>query len=352
MPTLMTFARRMALLWILIGAFQPVSVFGGEGEAAVKPAVKYDTSQFTPKFLYPGGEVVISVEWLTQPEERVMALTFDDGPDERDLELTEFLKKQDIPATFFYIGSKVKLFPEVVKKVHADHFEIGYHSYRHQRLRWLSHANLAEDFRQGKEALTSLGVSTVLFRPPYGDFTEQMVRTAKDQGMETVLWTIDSRDWTGLSAETMAKNVTRQFHPGAVLLFHSQHPVTMRALPAILAAARKENYRFVSLGDWRRVVLGANCRMAGQGCSGAQTVASTTPTQTHAKNKKPPATVKPAASAPVKEETLPVRETPPEEVQADESEPSDVVVHEEGGGVPVLSRVVEPVITPISVVTE
>ncbi|MBF0180904.1 MAG: polysaccharide deacetylase family protein [Magnetococcales bacterium] len=299
------FARRMAGLVILFCCLLPLSpVHGKTGDTGTAPA-KYDTPSFTPHFLYPGGEVVLSVDALNLPEERVMAITFDDGPDEKDLEISALMRKHDIPATFFYIGNKIKAHPEVVKTVHANQHAIGYHSFRHQRLSGFSSAGLAEEMRQGKEALSALGVQPALFRPPYGDFNERVVHAAKDQGMETVLWTIDSRDWTGVSPANMAKNVIRQFHPGAVLLFHSQHAATLQALPTILEAAARENFRFVSLGDWRQIVLAANCRASGKGsCPSAPVVAAAQPAP---KEKSPPPPA-PATPEPPRETTatLPV----------------------------------------------
>ncbi|MBF0191455.1 MAG: polysaccharide deacetylase family protein [Magnetococcales bacterium] len=354
---------------ILIGCCQAGSMAHAGTDESAKPTVKYDTSQFTPRFLYPGGEVVMSVDWLTQPEERIMALTFDDGPDEQDLALSELLKQHDIPATFFYVGSKVKLFPEVVRKIHASQYEIGYHSFRHQRVKWFSQANLLEDFRQGKEALNNLGVPVHFFRPPYGDFNEHLVRTAKENGMETVLWTIDSRDWTGIGADTMAKNVIRYFHPGAVLLFHSQHPVTLRAMPQVLEAAEREGYRFVSLGDWRRVVLAANCRVeGGTSCPSAPTFAARSPAKSairpvsarsSATSATPPVSTAPAT--PSDTETAATRAEPSaresgsDDAGAMESDDTDSLASGEGSESALISSVVEsvvPVLTPISIVQE
>ncbi|MBF0271249.1 MAG: polysaccharide deacetylase family protein [Magnetococcales bacterium] len=358
-------SRWIAVTAILIGCCHAGSLAHAKTEESGKPAVKYDTSQFTPRFLYPGGEVVLTVDALTQPEERVMTLTFDDGPDEQDLALSELLKQHETPATFFYVGSKVKLLPEVVRKIHASQYEIGYHSFRHQRVKWFSQASLLEDFRQGKEALNSLGVPVNFFRPPYGDFNEHLVRTAKEQGMETVLWSIDSRDWTGISAETMAKNVIRHFHPGAVLLFHSQHPVTLRAMPLVLEAAEREGYRFVSLGDWRRVVLAANCRVEkGTSCPSAPTFASRAPTRSTAKPSASHSSESPAAKPPAKgTEATPV-EVPAQEggsedgMRPAEAESADSLTTRdgsEGNESPIISSVVEsvvPVLTPISIVRE
>ncbi|MEO5333515.1 MAG: polysaccharide deacetylase family protein [Magnetococcus sp. YQC-5] len=232
-----------------------------------KQVAKYNVTPFSSHYLYPGGEVVMSMDSL--PEERIMALTFDDGPDDRDLEIAALLKQHDIPAAFFYIGNKVRARPEIVKEIRAGQYEIGYHSYRHQKMNWSGTSGLLDDFRKGHSVMQSLGVPLTWFRPPYGDFNSNVVRVAKQQGMETVLWTIDSRDWTGVSASTMAQRVIRQFHPGAILLFHSTHDNTLKALPEIIAAAKKENFRFVSLWDWRHTIQLANCRISGRACPSA-----------------------------------------------------------------------------------
>lgn len=232
-----------------------------------KQVAKYNLIPFSSHYLYPGGEVVMSMNSL--PEERIMALTFDDGPDDRDLEIAALLKQHDIPAAFFYIGNKIQARPEIVKEIRAGQYEIGYHSYRHQKMNWSGTSGLLEDFRKGQAVMQNLGVPVTWFRPPYGDFNSNVVRVAKQQGMETILWTIDSRDWTGVSASTMAQRVIRQFHPGAILLFHSTHDNTLKALPEIIDAAKKENFRFVSLWNWRRTIQLANCRTSGQACPSA-----------------------------------------------------------------------------------
>ncbi|MBF0182825.1 MAG: polysaccharide deacetylase family protein [Magnetococcales bacterium] len=252
--------------WLLL-ALWPTGVSAVEGPSAESRHVaKAGAMPFNPRYLYPSSAEQFSMDWLTLPEERIMALTFDDGPDERDLAIASLLDRQDIPAAFFYIGNKIKAMPHIVKEMSATRHELGYHSYRHQQLSWLSAKSLTADFRQGKEVFGQLGLSFTWFRPPYGDFNRRVVQEAKDQGMETILWTIDSRDWAGVPAQVMARNVIRRFHPGAVILFHSTHANTLRALPEILQAAVRERYRFVSLAEWRRTVQMAACRVQGRGC--------------------------------------------------------------------------------------
>ena len=215
---------------------------------------------FKTHHLYPGGAVVLEMDWLSRPEERVLLLTFDDGPNKLDLEIAALLKKQAIPALFFYVGRKVRAMPKIVEAVRAAYHEIGYHSRRHTMLSHLSQAQLTEDFALGTALLHYFGVPVRWFRPPYGDFNNRVVQTAQSFGMDTLLWSVDSRDWTGASVPTIVKNVTQQLHPGAVLLFHSTHATTLQALPAVLQAAKRAKYRFVSAQAWRRIVQVAQCR--------------------------------------------------------------------------------------------
>ncbi|MEO5340674.1 MAG: polysaccharide deacetylase family protein [Magnetococcus sp. MYC-9] len=230
---------------------------------------RHGAMPFYDRYLYPGGGVAMSLKTLSLPEERIMVLTFDDGPDSRDLAITALLAKQEIPATFFYVGSKVRAMSEIVQEVMAGQHEIGFHSLRHQRLSWFAQSSLDEEFRQGRQIMDGLGITLTWFRPPYGDFNDRVVRSARQQGMETLLWTIDSRDWAGGSAKTIAERVIRRFHPGAVLLFHSTRTASLQALPEVLKAAEKEHYRFVTLAEWRRTIQAAHCRLHKDSCAAA-----------------------------------------------------------------------------------
>ncbi|WP_193771141.1 polysaccharide deacetylase family protein [Candidatus Magnetaquicoccus inordinatus] len=256
----------LSWLWMLLTllAVNAQAVEGPSPES--RHVAKAGAMPFNPRYLYPSSKESFAMDWLTLPEERIMALTFDDGPDERDLAIAALLDSQEIPATFFYIGNKIKVSPHIVKEMAGKKHELGYHSYRHQQMSWLSAKSLTADFRQGKEVLEKLGLQVTWFRPPYGDFNYRVVQEAKDQGMETVLWTIDSRDWAGIPSAIMARNVIRRFHPGAVILFHSTHANTLRALPEILQAATRERYRFVTLAEWRRTIQTASCRVKKSHC--------------------------------------------------------------------------------------
>ncbi|MBF0399492.1 MAG: polysaccharide deacetylase family protein [Magnetococcales bacterium] len=214
---------------------------------------------FKTRYLYPGSGLAMEPDCLSRPEQRILALTFDDGPDKRDLAIGAVLEPRAIPATFFYVGERARAMPAIVEQMRAKGYEIAYHAYRHHLLSGFSRARLTTDFQQGVQLMQSLGITLQWFRPPYGDFNDTVVQTAQAHGMGTLLWTIDSRDWAGDSATTVAGNVVRRFHPGAILLFHSSRAASLRALPTILQAADKAHYRFVSLAEWQQVIQAAHC---------------------------------------------------------------------------------------------
>ncbi|MEO5326761.1 MAG: polysaccharide deacetylase family protein [Magnetococcus sp. THC-1_WYH] len=227
---------------------------------------KYAGEPSRASYLSPGGEVSLSRDLLSLPEERIMAFTFDDGPVERDLEIASLLRKHDASATFFFIGKLMERSPDVVKKVLEEKHEVGYHSYRHQKLSWVSQTDLKEDFRLGKACMTRLGVPVAWFRPPYGLFDTKVIKTAKESGMKTILWTVDPRDWTGIGPDVISKRVINLFHPGAVLLFHSNHAATLQALPEIIRRAKADGYRLVTLTEWQNTIYTVHCRLKNRFC--------------------------------------------------------------------------------------
>lgn len=217
---------------------------------------------YQTRYLYPGGDLSLSAHCLSRTEERMMVLTFDDGPHKRDLAISALLKERRIPATFFYVGERARTMPEIVQKMVAEHHEIGYHADRHQEMSLLSHTRLEKGFLLGVDWIKHAGAPIHWFRPPYGDFNDTVVQTAQTHGLQTILWTIDSKDWSGIDTSTVTKRVIQQFHPGAIILFHSTRAASLDALPAILEAADKARYRFVSLDMWRQINQAAQCNQS------------------------------------------------------------------------------------------
>jgi peptidoglycan/xylan/chitin deacetylase (PgdA/CDA1 family) len=224
-------------------------------------------SRVDAHFLYPGGSMVLSVNRLSQPDERIVALSFDDGPTGTDHALASVLREHGVPASFFYVGDKIAGRGQIVKAMVAEGHEVGLHGYHHVIMSRLSDDAQMDAMRSGLSALSSIGVVPRWFRPPYGSFNESTVQSARKFGMETVLWSVDTRDWTGVSAATIAQRVLGQIHAGGVVLMHSNKPQTVAALPQIITTARAQGYRFVTLSEWQKVIVAANCRADGNSCA-------------------------------------------------------------------------------------
>lgn len=158
-----------------------------------------------------------------QTTEPYMSLSFDcayvDTPTDEILALLEEL---NIKATFFMTGEFVLTFPESAKKIRDAGHEIGCHSLSHPHLLDYALNMRVKQVRRNVEIIQdTLGVNPRLFRPPFGEFDSTVTATARAEGMEICLWSIDSKDWDwNYKAKDVVKRVTKNVGPGTIILFH------------------------------------------------------------------------------------------------------------------------------------
>ena len=184
---------------------------------------------------------------------KVVALTFDDGPDRRVTpQVLKILAKYKVPASFFLVGSYVKKYPEVVKQVlEAGHLVLN-HSATHQSYLKKSKDWLKQDLLSTEEAIYKvIGKRPAMFRPPYGDIDAQMIEVIKDNDYKHIIWSYDTLDWTGASVDTIAQGLIQQVRPGEIVLMHSRSGVenTVKALPTIIQKLRAQGYQLVKLDE-------------------------------------------------------------------------------------------------------
>ncbi|GHG07540.1 polysaccharide deacetylase [Amycolatopsis bullii] len=171
-----------------------------------------------------------------------VALTFDDGPyPETTPALLAALG--GTRATFFLWGEHAEAHPALVRAIAAAGHEIGNHTWTHPRLTTLDRPARDEEVRRTQDLLAELtGTRPVLFRPPYGDTGPAVAETVAAQGLTEVLWTVDTRDWAGCSADEIVA-AAGQAQPGGVVLMHEGRPATLDAVPRILAALTERGLR-------------------------------------------------------------------------------------------------------------
>ena len=155
-------------------------------------------------------------------DERVIGLTYDDGPDpEQTPGVLDALAAAGARATFFVLADRAAAHPELIRRIAADGHEIGLHGEDHTRLTTLPVREALRRIRRGKRRLEDLtGQLVKLFRPAYGAQTVTQAIGTRASGLEIVLWTAWARDWEEASAAEVAARSFLALHTGGFLLLH------------------------------------------------------------------------------------------------------------------------------------
>ncbi|WP_145674430.1 polysaccharide deacetylase family protein [Azospirillum brasilense] len=179
------------------------------------------------------------------------ALTFDDGPHRVvTRQILDVLNREKIPATYFPVASVAENQGEVIRDFIAAGHEIGNHSLTHADLRAMDPEAQRHEIAEANRILRGFGANPVLFRPPYGRYTPDLLTIAREESMSPVLWTVDTRDWQVRDPDRIVQHVKTEAGTGSVLLLHSTYPSTLNALPRVIAAMRAKGCEFVTLSEW------------------------------------------------------------------------------------------------------
>ncbi|MEO6629900.1 MAG: polysaccharide deacetylase family protein, partial [Aquihabitans sp.] len=224
-------------------------VFGAA--ATTQPAACAPRLRWIP----PGGSIVRDLRPLANWGPKLVALTFDDGPDPRwTPQILSVLAKHDVKATFFVVGFQVRAHPELVRQEVAAGHHVATHTVDHTNLLTLGAAAQQRqivDSRRQIEAIAGAG-SVRCFRPPYGNHNATTDRIAREQGLATILWSRDGRDWARPGVDTIvAGNLSTRYDGGrAVILLHdsgTDRTQTVAALDRLIPTLKAQGYRFVQI---------------------------------------------------------------------------------------------------------
>ncbi len=183
--------------------------------------------------------------------EKVIALTFDDGPKPGMTEaLLDFLVREKIPSTFFVIGKHVDAAPQLARKIADAGMELANHSYTHRNLTRLSTADLEGELAKTQAAiLRATGKTPLWMRPPGGNWNEGVAQTVRQWGMTPCFWTVDVYGSEVLGTRQVAEQTLAQVKPGSIVLMHNGKMSTLQALPGIVRELKRQGYRFVTISD-------------------------------------------------------------------------------------------------------
>jgi peptidoglycan/xylan/chitin deacetylase (PgdA/CDA1 family) len=193
-------------------------------------------------------------EPVTPCSRGLVALTFDDGPSATVTpRLVRVLRRLQVPATFFLVGTRITTAPEAARLVEHAGFVIGNHTWAHTDLTTQSADEIRAALRATRKAMRHAGLTpTWLMRPPYGALDDAARRVVEGAGYTPVLWTIDSRDWTGLTPAQITARVLDGVRRRAtnIVLQHdgvTNSPATVKAVPAEVAELRRRGFCFAAL---------------------------------------------------------------------------------------------------------
>jgi peptidoglycan/xylan/chitin deacetylase (PgdA/CDA1 family) len=190
---------------------------------------------------------------------RRVALTFDDGPDPRTTrEILAVLERYGARASFFVIGNKVALFPEVAREIHAAGHVLGVHGHVHAWLHALGTPSaVAKDIERARDAvMAAAGVRPRWFRPPLGIVSPRTAAGARRAGVEIVLWSVKARDgWRSTEPSRALERLLAGVEDGAILLLHDAAeggdfvPASVALLPRLLEELARRGYSAVGLDE-------------------------------------------------------------------------------------------------------
>ena len=180
-------------------------------------------------------------------DDKVVALTFDDGPSKYTEKILNVLKKYNACGTFFLIGNKVDFYGDTLSRILKEGSEIGNHSYNHKLLTRLSKEEFQEELNKTQEAIKKVtGFTPALFRPTYGGYTNTL-KSYTD--LKFVLWDVDSRDWQVKTKDKILKNVLPNVKSGSIVLMHDNHEYALNALDDIISNLKNQGYKFVTVSE-------------------------------------------------------------------------------------------------------
>ncbi len=181
--------------------------------------------------------------------DKLIAITFDDGPGPYTDQLLDGLAKRKVPATFFLLGSNVKKYPSVVKRTYREGHQIANHSWDHPNFNNLSQSEVLNQITKTENAIDSAvgtDVGKLMVRPPYGNITSAQKSAV---GRKLIHWSVDPLDWQYRNATTVKNNIVGSAREGSIILVHDIYSTSVTGALAAIDELKKKGYTFVTVSE-------------------------------------------------------------------------------------------------------
>lgn len=193
--------------------------------------------------------------------QKVVSLTFDDGPDPKNTPaVLDVLKKHHTPATFFLVGNRAETNPALVKRIAGEGHEIGNHSMSHADYNKKEIEFIHNDIKQCNDVIHKIcGQRPELYRPPGGYLSYDLVALTQKEKLKIAYWTYqqDSKDWKpGRKPSQIADHIVKHIKPGQIIILHdgsSNGLATAKALDILIPELKDREYKFITMRDLIRM---------------------------------------------------------------------------------------------------
>lgn len=186
-----------------------------------------------------------------QTEQNKVAFTMNCAWNADDIDsILETLKNNNVHITFFMVGDWVDKYPEAVKKINEAGHEIGSHSNTHPHVNKLSAEKNLEEINLSVSKIQKItGQKTNIYRAPYGEYNNTVIKTAEENGYYTIQWNLDTLDYKGLTGEQMWNRLKNKLENGAIILSHNGTKHTADSLDMLIKNIKSKGYEIITVSQ-------------------------------------------------------------------------------------------------------
>lgn len=178
---------------------------------------------------------------------KMIALTFDDGPNYNTSKIIEILNKYNVRATFFVLGSKINHNEKIIKTMDEYGMEIGNHTYSHKLMTSMSNLDIIKEVEDTSDLIYNIvGKYPNLVRPSYGSFNKKIKESIN---MPIIIWNIDTLDWKSHNSKKIVSRVMNKVSDGDIILMHDIYSATVKAVDILVPKLISEGYQLVSVSE-------------------------------------------------------------------------------------------------------
>ena len=186
-----------------------------------------------------------------ETNENKIALTMNCAWNADDIDkILEVLKNNNVKITFFLVGDWVDKYPEAAKEISDAGHEIGSHSNTHPHVNNLSYEENVKEIEESNKRIEKItGKKTNVYRPPYGEYNDTVIKAASDNGYYPIQWNLDTLDYTGLTGEEMWNRLDNKIKSGDIILTHNGTDHTLDSLDMLIKNIKNKGLEIVPISE-------------------------------------------------------------------------------------------------------